>query len=105
MAALVALFTDDVFLSMPPMPLEYQGLEVVARFFKLLLVPGRRYRVVPTRANGGPAFGAYVQRPDGEWRATGLFAVRLAGPQIRAMTRFENTVLDAFGLPLSLPPK
>jgi len=29
--ALVALFTDDIFLSMPPIPLEYQGRDVVAR--------------------------------------------------------------------------
>ena len=30
--ALVALLTDDVFMSMPPMPLEYEGRDVVARF-------------------------------------------------------------------------
>src|SRR6478736_390667 len=29
---LLALLTDDVFVSMPPMPLEYEGREVVARF-------------------------------------------------------------------------
>jgi Sigma-70, region 4 len=34
--ALVALLTDDVFMSMPPMPLEYEGREVVARFCALL---------------------------------------------------------------------
>src|SRR5439155_22518591 len=30
---LVALLTDDVLLSMPPIPLEYHGLDAVARFF------------------------------------------------------------------------
>jgi RNA polymerase sigma-70 factor (TIGR02960 family) len=101
--ALVELFTDDIFLSMPPMPLEYEGKELVARFFELLLVPGRRYSLVPTRANGQPAFGAYVLGPDGSRRATGLFAVTLAGDRIRAMTRFESSELAWFGLPLSLP--
>jgi hypothetical protein len=83
LAALVELFTDDIFLSMPPMPLEYEGRDLVAEFFKLLLIPGRRYSLVPTRANGQPAFGAYVGGPDGTRRATGLFAVTLAGDRIR----------------------
>ena len=101
--ALVELFTDDIFLSMPPMPLEYEGRDLVARFFKLLLIPGRRYSLVPTRANGQPAFGAYVLAPDGTRRATGLFAVTLAGDRIRAMSRFESSEFAWFGLPMSLP--
>ena len=101
--ALVELFTDDIFLSMPPMPLEYEGRDLVTRFFELLLVPGRRYSVIPTRANGQPAFGAYVLGPDRTRRATGLFVVTLAGDRIRAMTRFESSEFARFGLPLSLP--
>ena len=100
---LVALLTDDVFLSMPPMPLEYQGRDVVAMFFRLLLVSGRRYSLIPTRANGGPAFGSYVLGPDGQRHATGLFVVTLAGEAIGAMSRFESSVLAWFGLPLILP--
>jgi RNA polymerase sigma-70 factor (TIGR02960 family) len=101
--ALVELFTDDIFLSMPPMPLEYEGRDLVTRFFELLLVAGRRYSLVATRANGQPAFGAYVLGPDRIRHATGLFAVTLAGDRIRAMTRFENSEFAWFGLPLSLP--
>jgi RNA polymerase sigma-70 factor (TIGR02960 family) len=101
--ALVELFTDDVFLSMPPMPLEYEGRELVARFFTLLLVPHRRYSLVPTRANSTHAFGAYVRGPDGERRATGVFVVTLRGDRISAMTRFETTEFPWFGLPMSLP--
>src|SRR5215203_7255740 len=56
--ALVALLTDDVFISMPPLPHEYQGREAAARFTAALLASGRRYDLVPTRANGQPAFGA-----------------------------------------------
>ena len=101
--ALVELFTDDVFLSMPPMPLEYEGRDVVARFFELLLLPSRRYSLVPTRANAAPAFGAYVLGPDGVRHATGLFVVTFADDRIRAMTRFETSEFAWFGLPLSLP--
>ncbi|WP_410793122.1 RNA polymerase subunit sigma-70 [Kribbella sp. C-35] len=101
--ALVELFTDDVFVSMPPMPLEYEGREPVARFMAVLLVPGRAYSLVPTRANGQPAFGAYVLGADGVRRGTSLFVVAVAGDRICAMTRFESAVFEAFGLPLALP--
>src|ERR1700683_5871799 len=49
---LVALLTDDVFMSMPPVPFEYQGRDVVARFCSLIFRAGRKYDLVPTRANG-----------------------------------------------------
>jgi hypothetical protein len=103
LGALVELFTDDVFVSMPPMPLEYEGRDPVTRFMAVLLVPGRSYSLVPTRANGQPAFGAYVLGADGVRRGTSLFVVTLAGDRICAMTRFENTVFESFGLPASLP--
>jgi RNA polymerase sigma-70 factor (TIGR02960 family) len=101
--ALVTLLTDDVFMSMPPMPLEYEGRDVVARFCALLFGAGRRFDLVPTRANGQPAFGTYVRGPDGIRHGTGLFVITLAGDRICAMTRFENSVLPWFGLPRSLP--
>ena len=63
--ALVALLTDDVFISMPPMPLEYEGRDVVAGFCASIFGAGRRFDLVPTRANGQPAFGAYLRAPTG----------------------------------------
>ena len=102
--ALVALLTDDVFMSMPPIPLEYQGRDAVARFCAILLGSGRAYSLVPARANGQPAFGAYVRGPDGIRHGTGLFVLTLAGDRICALTRFESSVLGRFGLPRSLPP-
>ncbi|GAA5187569.1 sigma-70 family RNA polymerase sigma factor [Rugosimonospora acidiphila] len=104
-AALVALLTDDVFISMPPMPFEYEGRDVAGRFCAALFGAGRRFDLVPTRANGQPAFGAYLRGPDGIRRGTGLYALTLAGDRISAMTRFEASVLPWFGLPRSLPAK
>jgi RNA polymerase sigma-70 factor (TIGR02960 family) len=103
--ALVALLTDDVFISMPPMPLEYEGLDAAARFFASIFGSGRRFDLVPTRANGQPAFGAYLRAPDGIGHGVGLFVLMLSGDRICAMTRFENTVLPWFGLPRSLPSR
>jgi RNA polymerase sigma-70 factor (TIGR02960 family) len=103
--ALVALLTDDVFVSMPPMPFEYQGRDVAARFCAILLGAGRRFDLVPARANGQPAFGAYLRARDGIRHGTGLYVLTLVGDRIGAMTRFEASVLPWFGLPRSLPDR
>jgi RNA polymerase sigma-70 factor (TIGR02960 family) len=102
--ALVALLTDDVFISMPPIPFEYEGRDVAARFCASLF-RSRRFDLVPTRANGQPAFGAYLRAPGGISHGTGLFVLTLTGDRICAMTRFENSVLPWFGLPRSLPSR
>jgi RNA polymerase sigma-70 factor (TIGR02960 family) len=103
--ALVALLTDDVFVSMPPMPFEYEGRDVVRRFCASLFGAGRRFDLVPARANGQPAFGAYLRGPGGIRHGTGLYVLTLAEDQICAMTRFEASVLPWFGLPRSLPSR
>ena len=101
---LVALLTDDVRLSMPPIPLEYHGLDAVARFFAGVIAQGRTYDLVPTRANGQLAFGAYLRTPGGGIRhGAGLFVFTLTGQRVCAVTRFDNSVLPWFGLPRSLP--
>jgi RNA polymerase sigma-70 factor (TIGR02960 family) len=105
MEALVALLTDDVFMSMPPMPLEYEGRDVVARFCASLFGAGRRFDLVPTHANGQPAFGAYLRAHTGIRHGTGLYVLTLTGDRICAMTRFDNSVLPWFGLPRSLPSR
>jgi RNA polymerase sigma-70 factor (TIGR02960 family) len=103
--ALVALLTDDVLVSMPPMPLEYQGRGVVARFCASLFGAGRRFDLVPTRANGQPALGAYLRAPGGLRHGVGLYVLTLTGDRICAMTRFDTSVLAWFGLPRSLPSR
>jgi RNA polymerase sigma-70 factor (ECF subfamily) len=105
LGALVALLTDDVFISMPPMPFGYEGLDVVARFCASLFGAGRRFDLVPTGANAQPAFGAYLRAPSGIRHGTGLYVLTLAGDRICAMTRFDNSVLPWFGLPRSLPSR
>ena len=101
----MALLTDDVFSSMPPIPCEYQGRDVVARFFANIFGAGRRFELVPTRANNQPSFGAYLRAPTGIRHGIGLFVLTLTGDRICALTRFENSVLPWFGLPRSLPSR
>ncbi len=99
---LVDLLTDDVFMSMPPMPFEYQGRDIVARFCAVLFGSGRTFDLVQTQANGQPAFGAYVRSANGTSHGVGLYVLTLTGERICALTRFETGVLPWFGLPRSL---
>ena len=100
--ALVALLTADVSVSMPPVPLEYQGRDVVARFYASV-IGGRTYDLVPTRANGQLAFGIYLRATTGIRHGTGLHVLTVTGDRICAITRFDNDALPWFGLPRSLP--
>ena len=102
--ALTSLLTDDVFISMPPMPFEYEGRDLVVRFCASLFRAGRRFELVATRANSQPAFGAFLRTSTGR-HGTGLYVLTLAGNRICAMTRFDNGVLPWFGLPRSLPSR
>ena len=102
---LVALLTEDVWLRMPPVPLEYRGRELTRQFLTALAFrPGREYRVLQTRANLQPAFGLYPRdEATGLFRAYGVLVFTLSGSEVSAITRFDNSVLGAFGLPRTLP--
>ncbi len=102
---LTALLTDDVVVAMPPVPFEYCGRDLAAQFYATITFrQGRRYDLVPTRANGQFAYGVYLRDPaGGARRAEGLRVLTLAGNRIGGMTRFDSSLLPRFGLPLSLP--
>jgi len=101
---LVTLLTDDAYISMPPIPLEYHGRDVVARFYATVFRPGGTYDLVPTRANGQLAFGTYRRATAGGIRhGAGLLVLTLTGERVCAITRFDSDLLPWFGLPRSLP--
>ena len=102
----VALLTDNASASMPPSPLEYQGRAAIAGFLWAIARwrAGRRYRLIPTRANTQPAFGCYRDDPHAQIaHATGLLVLSLDGNRIAAITNFiDSGVLSRFGLPRTL---
>jgi RNA polymerase sigma-70 factor (TIGR02960 family) len=103
--AVVALLTDDAWLTMPPLPLEYQGLDAVRHFLATVaLRDGKRHVLIPTRANGQPAFGCYQRDPRTPiLHAHGVLVLTLSGERVSAVTRFlDNSLLATFGLPRSL---
>jgi RNA polymerase sigma-70 factor (ECF subfamily) len=102
----VALLTDDAWFSMPPATLEYQGPAAIAGF----LTQSARYRgnrhnrLIPTRANGQPAFGCYVPDEHADihhWH--GVLVLTMEGDRISAITRFiDSGLLPHFCLPRTL---
>ncbi len=103
--AIVSMLTDDAWLTMPPMPLVYQGLDDIRHFLaEVALRDSGRHVLVPTRANGQPAFGCYLRDPRNPiLHAHGVLVLTLTGDRITALTRFvDNSLLTVFGLPRSL---
>jgi RNA polymerase sigma-70 factor (ECF subfamily) len=100
----VTLLTDDALLTMPPEPLEFQGPAAISGFLSTVPAAGalERFVLVPTRANGQPAFGCYLRH----WHspiahAYGLMVLTLRGDRVSAITGFADTaVFASFGLPL-----
>jgi RNA polymerase sigma-70 factor (TIGR02960 family) len=103
--ALTELLVTDVRFSMPPAMLEYRGIEAARGMLAAVTFrPGRTYRVIPTRANGQPAFGLYQADPHARvYRAYSLLVITTAGDHITAITGFSTSVMTRFGLPRTLP--
>jgi RNA polymerase sigma-70 factor (ECF subfamily) len=106
-AGVLALLTDGALLTMPPAPIEYLGPVAIGRFLSIVPGGGRleKFRLVPTRANGQPAFGCYLRDPHAKIaHAYGLMVLTLADDRITAITGFADaSVFRTFGLPRTLP--
>jgi len=100
--AIVAMLTEDARMTMPPLPTWYDGREEVAVFLSgWPLACGKRWRLIPARANGQLAFGAYLW--DEEMHAFmphGVNMLTLRGAHIEEITAFLTTeALQGLGLP------
>jgi RNA polymerase sigma-70 factor (ECF subfamily) len=104
--ALIALLTEDVTWSMPPLPHWYDGIEAVTDF--AVQVPLTRcpsWRYLPASANGQPAVAFYLGDDDSSpHRAWSITVLTLRGEHIAELTSFLGPDHFApFGLPASLP--
>jgi len=103
---MLALFTDDAWLTMPPLPHAYQGRDAIGAFLRGAEERrGAPMSLVPTRANTQPAFGCYRPVPDtGVARAFSLLVLTLEGSRISAITWFaDSSMFPRFGLPRTRP--
>jgi RNA polymerase sigma-70 factor (ECF subfamily) len=104
--ALVALLTEDVTWSMPPLPHWYRGLDAVTDFaIQVPLTGCGSWRHIPTSANGQPALGCYLWDDEaGAYLGWSITVMTMRGEQIAELTTFIGpTHLAPFGLPYSLP--
>jgi RNA polymerase sigma-70 factor, ECF subfamily len=104
--ALVALLTEDVTWSMPPLPHWYRGLGPVTDFAVRVPLTGcGSWRHIATSANGQPAVACYLRADDSDTHhAWSINVLTLRGPRIAEVTSFVGREHFApFGLPESLP--
>jgi len=101
---LVTLLRDDAIQTMPPFAMWLRGATDIGRW---LLGPGiecRGSRLLPTSANGTPAFGQYRIDPAGGHAPWALQVLEFSGNRISGFHAFLDTNLfEAFGLPAHLP--
>jgi RNA polymerase sigma-70 factor (ECF subfamily) len=105
---LAALLREDAWLTMPPIPAWVQGRMDIATLLQLrVFTPGRQWRLVPTRANGCPAFGVYRQEVGEEgYRLSSLWVLEVEGEQIASIVIFLDAAsFTAFGLPPTIEGK
>jgi len=104
---LVALLREDAWFTMPPIPAWFQGRAAIAtRLSTSIFTPGRQWRLLPTRANGSPAFGLYRREAEADvYQLFGLVVLGVVGEQIGSLVTFlELSSLSSFALPPTLPP-
>lgn len=109
----VALLRDDATISMPPWPHWYRGREAIRKLLEWIWRPrtdGNRppaSRLLPTAANGQPAFALFRRDAEGdEWRAHTLQVLTLQDGAVSAITAFRDPrFVVAFGFPETLPPE
>src|SRR5215469_14498211 len=93
--AFVRLLKDDATFSMPPIPAWYRGREAIRALVTRTVFGGHaqgRWRLLPTRANGQPAFGLYAQQTADRrvYAAYGIQVVTLAHQVISDITTFRD---------------
>jgi RNA polymerase sigma-70 factor (ECF subfamily) len=106
--AIVELFTSNAVWEMPPYTFWYQGAETIGRLIASQCPadgPGDQI-LVPTSANGQPAFGLYMRGDDGVHRAFHLQVLDVTPTGVRHVAAFFDTNLfEKFGLPAVLPAR
>jgi RNA polymerase sigma-70 factor, ECF subfamily len=104
-SALTRLLRADAVLEMPPLPGWFAGRERIGRFlaFRVFGWPGD-FAMVPTAANGQPAFAAYLRGHDGVHRAHAVQVLTVSASGIAHVVSFNQPeLLATFGMAQTLP--
>jgi RNA polymerase sigma-70 factor (ECF subfamily) len=103
--SLVSLLHEDAVQSMPPFAHWLRGADEIGKWFGGQGLGCQGARLLPTAANGCPAFGNYRVSPSGSHEAFGLVVVEISDGRIAALHNFlYPEMFPAFGLPFRLDP-
>ena len=101
--ASLAITRDDIRVTMPPLPLLYDGIEQVRPLMTEGLPGAGEWRVVATSANRMPAAACYLREHGGtEFRAFKLDVLRIVDGKVAEVTTFDATLFPELGLPPKL---
>ena len=105
----LTLLTDDAWLSMPPAPHRYHGLEAIRSFLAASFAfrGERGVFMLPSRANNQPAFASYLaDRDELIAKPSGVFVLTVADQHLSALARFHvDDLYPRLGFPISLRVK
>jgi RNA polymerase sigma-70 factor (ECF subfamily) len=103
--AVLQLLREDAVFEMPPEPTWFTGRELIGRFLQSwVLTDHGRFQMIPTAANGQPAFAVYMRGPDGVHRAHAIQMLTIAASRVTRVISFNDPgLLSTFGLPPAVP--
>jgi RNA polymerase sigma-70 factor (ECF subfamily) len=100
---IVRLLTREAVWEMPPFTGWYTGQEAIGRLIDTRCPGGvEDMPMLPTTANGQPAFGLYMRQPDGSFAPFHLQVLELEGDKVRHVCAFFDVSFEDFGLPMRL---
>ncbi|MGH2757917.1 MAG: sigma-70 family RNA polymerase sigma factor [Actinomycetota bacterium] len=104
MDSLTSLLHEDATWNMPPYDLWLQTHLDIRKWCLGQGIGCKGSRLVPTMANGSPAFGQYKPAPDGSLEPWSLQVLEISGGEITGITFFLDTAkfFPLFGLPSRL---
>ena len=105
-ASLMDLLREDAVLTMPPIPSWYRGRADIKLFLDTVIFAGKPrgfLRLVPTRANGCPAFAVYQRNEAGQFVPAALHVLTIDSDQITQIDdflTFDSRLFERFNLPI-----
>ncbi len=105
MSALVTMLAHDAVWEMPPFTGWYAGAQNIADLIDHNCPGGSNdMPMIRTTANGQPAFGLYMRRPDGHFAPFQLQVLQIVEGRVQHVVAFfEVGLFETFGLPATLP--
>nr|WP_034594325.1 RNA polymerase subunit sigma-70 [Hamadaea tsunoensis] len=105
--AALALLREDIRVTMPPLPMLFDGYATVEPLLRNAFGDGSigDWKLVPVRANRMPAAASYLRKwGDSAYRAFKIDVLRVEGDKVVEMTTFDERLFPAFDLPLIWTP-